>query len=119
MTKLYTLKRQQEILRNLEIKPKNGKVTGKEAAVILTWRAKEEASIEHAYSPSILRRHVENGNLVAYPGTKITDKGKSRKSLYDVEAIFDLSIEPRRGLKRKQRNEQQFIEIEQPIEEVA
>lgn len=102
--RLYTPKQRQEILISLAIKPKNGKVTGKEAAEILTWRAKEEMGVDHEYSPSILRRHVENGNLVAYPATKLTDKGISRKSLYDVEAVFELSIEPRRGLKRKQNS---------------
>lgn len=106
MTRLYTLKQQQEILKALAIKSKDGKVTGKEAAEILTWRAKEEAGVEHQYAPSILRRHVESGNLVAYPGTKVTADGKSRKSLYDVVAIFDLSIEPNRGLKRLQENKE-------------
>jgi hypothetical protein len=105
MTRLYTVKQRQEILKTLAIKPnKDGRITGKEAATILTWRAKEEADIEHDYSPSILRRHVEQGNLTAYPGTKITKDGKSRKSFYDVEAVFDLSIEPRRGLVRKREN---------------
>ncbi len=104
MTRLYTVKQQQEILKSLAIKPKHGKITGKEASAILTWRAKEEAGVEHEYKPSILRRHVEKGNLVAHPGTKVTDKGESRKSLYEVEAIFDLSIEPNRGLKRLQEN---------------
>jgi hypothetical protein len=105
------MKRQQEILKSLAIKPKNGKITGKEAAEILTWRAKEEAGVEHQYKPSILRRHVESGNLVAHPGTKVTDKGESRKSLYEVEAIFDLSIEPNRGLKRIQKNEEVTEEV--------
>ncbi len=100
--RLYTPKQQQEILRSLAIKPKDGKVSGREAAEILTWRAKKESGVDHEYSPSILRRHVEHGNLVAYPGTKVTADGTSRKSFYDVEAIFELSIEPRRGLKRKQ-----------------
>jgi len=99
------VKRQQEILKALAIKSKDGKVTGKEAAAILTWRAKEEAGVEHEYKPSILRRHVESGNLVAHPGTKVNEKtGESRKSLYEVETIFELSIEPNRGLKRLQEN---------------
>lgn len=101
MTRLYTLKRQQEVLKSLSIKPsKDGRITGQEAATILTWRAREEADIAHEYSPSILRRHVEQGNLIAYPGTR----GKSRKSFYDVGAIFELSIEPKRGLARKQED---------------
>ena len=99
MTQLYTLKRQREILASLGIKAKDSKLTGEESARVLTWRAKEERGIDHQYAPSILRRHVEQGNLIAYPGTR----GKSRKSLYDVEAIFELSIEPNRGLKRIQK----------------
>lgn len=107
MTRLYTVKQRQEILKSLAIKPnKDGKITGKEAAAILTWRAREEANVEHKYSTSILRRHVEKGNLVAYPGTKLTvKKGESRKSLYEVGDIFELSIEPNRGLKLMQKNE--------------
>lgn len=114
--RLYTPKQRQEILISLAIKPKNGKVTGKEAAEILTWRAKNESGIDHQYTPTILRRHVEKGNLVAYPGTKLTEEGRSRKSLYDVEAVFELSIEPRRGLKLKQSSS--GIEA-QPSENVA
>jgi hypothetical protein len=97
MTQLYTSKKQREILVSLGIKAKDGKLTGEESARILTWRAKEERGIDHQYTPSILRRHVEQGNLAAYPGTR----GKSRKNLYDVEAVFELSIEPRRGLRQR------------------
>lgn len=99
MTYLYTTEERQNALQSLRIKPKNGKITGQEAAVILTWRAKNEFGIEHVYSPSILRRHVDEKNLTAYPATKLTDKGWSRKNLYDVKDVFELSIEPRRGRK--------------------
>lgn len=100
MTYLYTTEERQNTLQTLRIKPKNGKITGQEAAAIMTWRAKNEFKVEHVYSPSILRRHVEKGNIKAYPGTKLTEKtGESRKSLYDVKDVFELSIEPRRGRK--------------------
>lgn len=103
MACLYETKQREEILRSLRIKPIKGKVTGEEAARILSWRAREEQGVEHKYTSSILRRHVEQGNLEAYPGTRLTDKGKSRKNLYDVEAVFELSIAPRRGVARKQK----------------
>ncbi len=42
MAILYTAKQIQEVLRELRIKPADGKVTTREAARILTWRAKAE-----------------------------------------------------------------------------
>ena len=101
MACLYEANQREGILRSLRIKPMKGRVTGDEAARILTWRAKEEYGILHEYAPSILRRHVKQGNLRAYPGTKLPEDGKSRKNLYDVESVFELSIAPRRGLGRK------------------
>ncbi len=101
MVHLYTPSKRQEVLRSLHIKPVDGKVSGREAARILSWRAKEEEGIEHQYNPSTLRRHVKQGNLIAYPGTKVTDKGTSRKSLYDVEVVFELQIAPKRGVALK------------------
>ena len=99
MTRLYTPAERKEVLTTLRVKPKGGKLSGREAALVLTWRAREEFGIDHEYKPSILRRHVEQGNLKAYPDTKLTDKGRSRKNLYDAEAVFGLEIEPSRGLK--------------------
>jgi len=99
MPRLYTPEERKEVLTTLRIRPKGGKLSGKEAALVLTWRAKEEFGVEHEYKPSILRRHVEQGNLKAYPATKLTGEGKSRKNVYDVEAVFALEIEPNRGLK--------------------
>jgi len=96
MVHLYTAERKQEVLQFLNIKPIDGKVTGREAARILSWRAREEEGIVHQYNPSTLRRHVKQGNLVPYPGTKITNKGASRKSLYDVDVVFELQIAQKR-----------------------
>ena len=102
MARWYDPRQKIEILHSLGINALHGKVTGDEAARILTWRAKEEYGVTHKYTPSILRRHVESGNLQAYPGTKLTEDGKSRKNLYDADAVFELEIAPRRGMGRKQ-----------------
>lgn len=102
MVYLYTHEQRNEALRSLSIKPIKGKITSQEAARVLSWRAKQEFDIEHEYTPATLRRHVEQGKLKAYPGTKLTDDGKSRKSLYEVEVIFELSIAPRRGVALKE-----------------
>ena len=102
MVYLYTEEQKQETLRSLSIKPIRGRVTGQEAARILSWRAKNEFGIDHQYNTATLRRHVEQGNLKAYPGTKLTSEGRSRKSLYDVDVIFELSIAPRRGAALKE-----------------
>lgn len=100
MTYLYTTEERQATLQTLRIKPKQGKVNVREAASILTWRAMNEFGIEHTYPTSIIRRHVEQKNLKAYP--VIIDKnGDSKKNLYDVKEVFELSIEPQKGLKQK------------------
>jgi hypothetical protein len=93
MAKLYTAKQRNEALRSLEIKPKDDRVTGKEAAQILEWRAKQEFGIDRKYDDASLRKHVEKGNLKADP--------KNRKSRYSVEEIFDLVIYPTRGRPRQ------------------
>ncbi|HEY7415049.1 MAG TPA: hypothetical protein VH593_07640 [Ktedonobacteraceae bacterium] len=104
MAVLYTPKEIQDVLRELRIKPVDGnKVTGKEAARILTWRAKAEQGIEHTYPDSAIRRHVERGNL------KIAEQVNPRFNLYKVEDIFDLPLVPRRGISQ-QSEEQDDIE---------
>lgn len=104
MAHLYTPKQRQEVLKLLSIKPINGKVTGREAAQILQWRAKEEFGVDREYDNASLRRHVKEGNIHADPN--------SRKSRYPVEEVFDLTIFPARGRARKEVSEG-------PIESVA
>jgi hypothetical protein len=90
MARTYTTAQRREILRQLGIKPEHGTVTGKEAARILTWRAKEEEGVEHVYDPGSLRRHAQEGNITA-------DTSNPRLSRYPVEKVFELPIAPRRG----------------------
>jgi hypothetical protein len=94
MAKLYTTKHKQEALRSLEIKPIDGKITGREAAKVLGWRAKEEFGIDREYDDATLRRHVQQGNLHADP--------HNRKHRYDVDEVFDLTILPTRGRRRQE-----------------
>jgi hypothetical protein len=101
MAKLYTAKRRQEVLHFLEIKPIDGKITGKEAARILEWRAKNEFGLDRKYDDASLRKHVEKKNLHADP--------KNRKNRYLVEEVFDLVIYPSRG--RPRRKEDQIIAL--------
>lgn len=91
MAVLYTAKEIQEALKELRIKPIEGKVSTNEAARILSWRAKAEHGIEHVYNTSAIRRHVQMGNL------KVDPASSSRFSQYKVEDIFDLPLAPRRG----------------------
>lgn len=95
MAILYTSKELQDILRELRIKPKDGLVTTKEAAHILTWRAEHEQEIEHEYPEAAVRRHVELGNL------KIAGKRNKVANLYRFEDILELPLTPRRGIKQK------------------
>ena len=89
MARLYTLEEKEAVLQSLRIKPIDGKVTGKEATLILQWRAREEFGIHREYDDSSLRQHLRQKNLHAEPG--------NRKSRYLVEEIFDLMISPKRG----------------------
>jgi hypothetical protein len=93
MARTYTTQQRRNILRDLGIKPEHGTVTGKEAARILTWRAKEEEDIEHIYDPGSLRRHAQEGNITA-------DTSNPRLSRYPVEKVFELPIAPKRGRAR-------------------
>ena len=94
MAVLYTAKQIQEILRELRIKPVEGKVTTREAARILTWRAKSEQDVQHDYPDSAVRRHVQQGNL------KIAQQVNPRFNMYQVEDVFDLPLAPKRGAGR-------------------
>lgn len=105
MARWYEPKHREEILRSLGIQAIRGRISGEEAARVLSWRAKEEQGVEHTYSSTILRRHAEKGNLRAYPATKLTKDGVSRKNLYEAEDVFQLDIAPRRGVARKQKLE--------------
>lgn len=92
MAKLYTAKQKQEALRVLEIKPIDGKLTGKESAQVLEWRVRKEFGMERKYDDATLRKHVQRGNLHVDAG--------NRGSRYSVDEIFDLVIYPMRGRPR-------------------
>lgn len=95
MAVLYTRKQIQDALRELAIRPVDGNVTTKEAARILSWRAKHEEGIEHDYPESAVRRHVQQGNL------RIAEKRNPRFNLFTAEDVFSLPLVPRRGLAQR------------------
>jgi hypothetical protein len=97
MARLYTKQDIAKVLRELRIKPINDMVDGSEAARILTWRAKDEYEIEYEYDPSSIRQHVRKDH---FPAGTIDDSNK-RRNLYQVEAVFNLPIKPKRGLSNK------------------
>ena len=88
MAVLYTPKDIQKMLVELRIKPIDGKVTTREAARILTQRAKEEYHVDHEYTDTAVRRHIHGGHLKP-------KRESRRKNMYPVESIFDLPIKPR------------------------
>lgn len=94
MATLYTQKQIHNVLKALRIKPIDGKITTREAARILSWRAKAEQGIEHDYPDSAIRRHVQSGHLKPYPVS-------TRLNKYQVEDIFDLPLAPKRGLAQR------------------
>jgi hypothetical protein len=93
---LYTESEMQGVLRELRIRPVEGNlVNTKEAARILTWRAKEEQGVDHLYPDAAVRGHVQQGNL------KVARQINPRFNLFRVEDIFNLPLAPKRGLGRK------------------
>ena len=108
MARLYTPKQIQKALQFLQIKPVNGNVTTKEAADILTWRAKEEFGVEHTYPESAVRRRTQKGHISPAP------ESNTRQNLYKVSDVFDLHLFPKRGLPLHENQTK-----DQPVEEVA
>ncbi len=97
MAVLYTRKQIQDALRELAIRPVNGNVSTKEAARILSWRAKHEEGIEHDYPESAVRRHVESKNL------KVAEQKNKRFNLFKAEDVFELPLVPKRGIAQQKR----------------
>lgn len=81
-------------LLELSIRPVDGKVSGKEAARILSWRAKNEQGVDHEYKIGTVNKHADKLGVMPAHG---------RKNLYDVNAVFDLEIEPKRGNQKAKR----------------
>lgn len=98
MAVLYTPKEIQEVLRELRIKPVDGKVTTLEAARIISWRAKAEQGIEHEYPASAVRRHIQRGHIKPIPVS-------TRLNMYKVEDVFELPLAPRRGIGQQKEDD--------------
>lgn len=96
MAFLYTSEQIQEALKQLRIRPIQGMITTREAAKILTWRAKEEFDIDRAYNEAAVRRHIQLGNLIPVRPDDYIKR-------FNVEDIFDLPLAPRRGYKEPKR----------------
>lgn len=92
MAYFYTSEEMQEALKEIRVKPFQGTVTSREAAKILTWRAKNEFGIDRTYDVSAVRRHISLGNLKSVQPEKYMNR-------YNVEDVFELPITPRRGYK--------------------
>lgn len=97
MAVLYSRKQIQDALRELAIRPVNGNVTTREAARILSWRAKHEEGVDHVYPESAVRRHVQQENL------KIAERKNPRFNLYKTEDVFELPLVPKRGIAQQKR----------------
>lgn len=93
MATLYTQKDITAALKELRIAPEEGKVSGSEAARILTWRADHEYDVQHRYTVNSIRLHARQGH---FPVGSV-DISNGRRSLYNVEAVFHLPLYPRRG----------------------
>jgi hypothetical protein len=97
MATYYTERDMVKVLRELHIAPEQGKVTGQEAARILSWRAKHEQDVEYHYDATAIRQHIKQGR---FPEGSI-DHANPRRNLYPVEIIFQLPLAPKRGSSRK------------------
>jgi len=102
MPVLYSKKEINDILRELKIRPIDGKVNGNEAASILTWRAQHEYKDNaREYTAQSVRRHVSLGNLTAHP-VPPKHGDESRKNLYYLDEVLSLPLAPKRGAKPKE-----------------
>ncbi|MBA2397024.1 MAG: hypothetical protein H0V70_30250 [Ktedonobacteraceae bacterium] len=101
MATSYTEEEMAQILQELHIAPENGKVDGREAAKILTWRAKHEYQVEYAYNATAIRQHVKVGHIAA----EDIDTTNPRYSKYSYPPIFRLPLAPKRGAGRRQKVE--------------
>lgn len=90
MSVLYTMREKQDALKELRIKPKEGKVTSQEAARILSWRAEREFGIKHEYTTSAVRRHIQTGSLT------VAEAVSRRQNMYHVDDVFEVPLKPRR-----------------------
>lgn len=103
MPVLYTKRQIHDALRELRIRPLEGRVNAEEAARILTWRAKAEQQIEHAYTPNNIRKH--KGKLDPIHPIKIDGTTNDQTNLYRVERVFELNIKPQRTNKGRPKKE--------------
>lgn len=90
MAYFYTPGEIQAALQEIRVKPFRGTVTSREAAKILTWRAKNEFGIDRIYGVAAVRRHITLGNLKSVQPERYMNR-------YKVEDVFELPITPRRG----------------------
>lgn len=98
MAKYYTRKEMVDILKQIGYQPdKDGAINTKEAAKVLTWRAKEEYKIDYEYSEIAVRRRISTGALVPVQGRN----KNNRHNTYKIEDIFSLPLYPTRGSGQK------------------
>jgi len=100
MATQYTQEEMEQVLQALHIAPEEGRVSGREAARILTWRAKEEFQVDYQYDATAIRQHVKVGHI----SPEDIDTSNPRRSLYPFPAIFQLPLAPRRGASRRRQN---------------
>src|SRR5438128_1730616 len=94
MPVLYTKRKINEVIKDLNIRTLDGRVDAEEAARILSWRAKREQGIEHEYKPNAVRKHRDKLDPI-HP-SKEDGTPNTRVNLYLAEKVFDLDIEPKR-----------------------
>lgn len=93
MARFYSTKEMHTVLKDLGIKPIENALNTREAAQVLTWRAKDEMGIEYTYSDTTVRSRVHTGSLNPVGGRQ----RNSRYNTYKVEDVFSLPLYPRRG----------------------
>lgn len=97
MATSYTEDEMTQAMQEQHIAPEGGKVDGREAAKILTWRAKQEYRVDYEYNATAIRQHVKVGHIAPHD----IDATNPRRSRYSYAAIFRLPIAPRRGAGRR------------------
>lgn len=96
MSRTYRQEEMKEVLHHLGIETINGKINSQQVARIWTWRVKDEQGIDHVYTDTNVRGHVNKKTL------PVADTINRRMNLYEVRDAFSASLNLNRAGKKKQ-----------------
>lgn len=107
MPVFYSDQERKAALKQMRIFPDAQRVNSKEAAKILSWRAREEYGVAHTYNATAVRKHAKQ--LDAHPATKGDGSVNLRQNTYDVRKLFEIDILPSRTNKGRKTGAEKVL----------